>query len=130
MCSLFAQSVHVLLGSRDMVGPRAFDMAGRIQLEVSPFCSAAFCVFRPMRTRRGSRNAFADIVAISLCPTYSLGLGLIVDGVPFLGLLRRVGDLPGRLSELLLGARLRHCDAVGGWRLVGVVEELNKKFEI
>ncbi len=61
--------------------------------------------------------------------THLLGLGLIRGRVPFLDLLGRMRDLPGRLSELLLCARLRHRDVgrewllVGGnWRAVGDVE--------
>lgn len=43
--------------------------------------------------------------------THRLGLGGILSRVPFLGLLGGVRDLPGGLSELLLGGRLRHREA-------------------
>lgn len=46
--------------------------------------------------------------------TYSLGLGIIVGGIPLLGLLGRVRDLPGRLPERLLCARLRHREGCRG----------------
>lgn len=65
--------------------------------------------------------------------THLLGLGLIRGRVPFLDLLGRMRDLPGRLSELLLCARLRHRDVgrewllvEGNWLAVGDVELVNQ----
>ena len=53
-------------------------------------------------------------------PTHLLGLGLVGGRIPLLGLLGGMGNLPGRLSELLLGARLRHGDAVCGVAVSGL----------
>jgi hypothetical protein len=79
--------------------------------------------------RFGYSNSHIDVemtacIGSCRCKTHLLGLGLIRSRVPFLGLLGRMGDLPGRLSELLLGARLRHRDVsrgvvVGGRELAG-----------
>ncbi len=43
--------------------------------------------------------------------THRLGLGRILNRVPFLGLLGVVRDLPGRLPELLLCSWLRHRES-------------------
>ena len=60
-------------------------------------------VYRPLRIDEKKKNQKQNQT------THRLGLGRVFSRIPFLGLLGRVRDLPGRLSELLLGGGgLRH----------------------